>query len=299
MPVIDRRNVLSGIRVAEAMRRHVARLRRLASVEQAARFTIKFKVNAILVHEDGEAPAGVVSKTDLMGAYYAGLPLETPVDAVMVAPPLFCRADDSLEKALDAMRAHRIHRLYVLGETEEEALGVLAYPDIVGMLYRFCHKCDRSLTRLRKGSDRRDDHLRVAEVMTPSAFAASEDDSLAAVMEGLSAHRFGAALIRDGSGSPTGVISKSDLMMAYRQGVPTETPSREIMSRPVRACNQGSDLAAAIRHMIYADIQRIFVFREDPRNIVGTLSLSDAARVRSGSCRACTSSRIRLEETAD
>ncbi|MCU0574431.1 MAG: CBS domain-containing protein [Syntrophobacteraceae bacterium] len=298
MPVIDRKDVLSGIRVAEAMRRQLVQLPRLAVAEQAVRFTIKYKVNALLIHETHGAPAGVVSKTDLMGAYYAGLPLQTPVEAIMVAPPLFCRADDSLEKALEAMRTNRVHRLYVLDPGGEETVGVLAYPDIVGMLYRLCHKCDRSLVRIRRHEDGASDRFRVAEVMSPSAFSACEDDSLATVMEGLSAHRFGAALIRDRGGLPTGVISKSDLMMAYRHGVPTDTPSREVMSGPVRACDEGSELAVAIQHMVYSDIHRIFVFKGDPPNIVGTLSLSDAARVRSGSCRACIPSRIRVEETA-
>ena len=298
MPVIDRKNVLSGIRVAEAMRRQVVRLPRLAAAEQAVRFTMKYKVNALLVHETHGAPAGVVSKTDLMGAYYAGLPLDTPVEAVMVAPPLFCQADDSLEKALETMRTNRVHRLYVLDPGEEEAVGVLAYPDIVGMLYRLCHKCDRSLTRIRRHEDGGSDRFRVAEVMSPSAFSACEEDSLATVMEGLSAHRFGAALIRDRDGFPTGVISKSDLMMAYRHGVRADTPSGRVMSHPVRACEEGLELAVAIQQMVYADIQRIFVFKGEPPNIVGTLSLSDAARVRSGSCRACISSRIRVEETA-
>jgi CBS domain-containing protein len=298
MPVIDRKNVLSGIQVAEAMRRLVIRLPRLASVEQAARFTIKFKVNALLVHEEEEVPAGVVSKTDLMGAYYAGLPLDTPVEAIMVGPPLFCRESDSLETALEVMRTHRVHRLYVLGQTETEAAGVLAYPDIVGMLYRFCHKCDRSLTRVKKGGERLADHFRVAEVMTPAVYAASEDEPLTGVMEGLSAHRFGAALIRDHAGYPTGVISKSDLMVAYRHGVSPDTPSRDVMSCPVRACDQEAALASAIQHMIFSDIHRIFVFKGNPHNVVGTLSLSDAARVRSGSCRACVSSRIQVEGTA-
>lgn len=295
MPVIDRRNVLSGIKVSEAMRRLVVSLPHSASVEQAARFTIKFKVNALLVHEEGEVPAGVVSKTDLMGAYYAGLPLDTPVEAVMVAPPLFCREQDSLEKALNDMRTHRVHRLYVLGETDIQTSGVLAYPDIVGMLYRFCHKCDRSLARSSKGASRLTDHYRVSEVMTSSAHAASERDSLAAIIESLSATRFGAVLIRGEDGHPVGVVSKSDLMVAYRHNVPMETSARDIMSRPVHACEQNADLASAIRHMIYTDIHRIFVYRDDPRDIVGTLSLTDAARVRSGSCRACISSRIRVE----
>ena len=43
----------------------------------------------------------MVSKTDLMGAYYAGLPLSTACETVMMGPPLFCRAQDTLDLALD------------------------------------------------------------------------------------------------------------------------------------------------------------------------------------------------------
>ena len=53
----------------------------------------------------------------------------------MVGPPLLCRQEDSLDAALDIMRSQRIHRLYVHGEDPWRAAGVLAYPDIVGMLF--------------------------------------------------------------------------------------------------------------------------------------------------------------------
>jgi hypothetical protein len=49
--------------------------------------------------------------------------------------------------------------------------------------------------------------------------------------------------------------------------------------------------------MIVTDIHRLFVHEGDPGNIVGVISLSDAARSRSGSCHACVSSRIKVEET--
>ncbi len=297
MPVIDRKNVLSGIRTAEAMRRRVIQVHRPAPVEQAVRFTIKYKVNALLVTDDSGAPAGVVSKTDLMGAYYAGLPLDTPVEAVMMAPPLFCLPNDSLEEALETMRAERVHRLYVLDPEGGGTLGVLAYPDIVGMLYRLCHRCDRSLNRRRGEGEALRDRFRVAEVMSEGAFSAYEDDTVAAVIEGLSAQRFGATLIRDRRGAPSGVVSKTDLMMAYRHGVPTDTKAGEIMSRPVGSCDENAELSEAVQRMVYADIHRLFVYKGDPDRIVGTLSLTDAARVRSGSCRACIPSRIRLEES--
>ena len=113
MPVIDQKDVLKDFTVAEAMRRLVIDLATEAPLEQAIRFAIKYKVNAILITGADQEALGVVTKTDLMGAYYAGLPLDTPAASIMVGPPLFCRLDDSLDAALDPMRTHNIHRLYV------------------------------------------------------------------------------------------------------------------------------------------------------------------------------------------
>jgi hypothetical protein len=64
------------------------------------------------------------------------------------------------------------------------------------------------------------------------------------------------------------------------------------MSTPVKSCHGDAELSNAIQQMLLRDVQRIFVHGSDPAKIVGVLSLSDAARFRSGSCRACTSSRI-------
>ena len=55
-------------------------------------------------------------------------------------------------------------------------------------------------------------------------------------------------------------------------------------------------LEDAIQKMIFTDVHRLFVYKDDPQNITGVLSLSDAARIRSGSCHACLSSRIRVDE---
>jgi signal-transduction protein with cAMP-binding, CBS, and nucleotidyltransferase domain len=294
MSLIDRRNTLSHIQVSEAMRRLVVALPKSASIEQAVRYTIKFKVNAILVTDEKQEGVGVVSKTDLMGAYYAGLPIESAVDTIMVGPPLFCRAEDSLESALDSMRSSRIHRLYVLGGDPEKVVGVVAYPDVVGMLYRFCRKCDRNTLRIgkRKEGDHSVDTYRVVEVMTPSVQAHQEDETIMEVMEGLSSHHLGAVLIRSRQGLPVGVVSKTDLMIAYRHGVSPEGRASGVMSYPVRACDQNEHLVEAIRQMIFSDVHRVFVYKDLPPNILGVLSLSDAARVRSGSCRACVTSRI-------
>ena len=50
----------------------------------------------------------------------------------------------------------------------------------------------------------------------------------------------------------------------------------------------------AIQQMLIHDVQRLFVHADAsaPDHITGVLSLSDSARFRSGSCRACSAGRI-------
>jgi CBS domain-containing protein len=294
MRVSDRQSVMKDLTVKEAMRRLTINLAPEASLEVAISYAIKYKVNAILITDAHREALGVVTKTDLMGAYYAGLPLETPAATIMVGPPLFCHLDDSLDAALDRMRTHKIHRLYVREEAPHQAVGVLAYPDIVGLLYRYCHQCEKNLRRQRGDSEHLlADRVQLREVMTPSVFSRSADDSLVQVMEGLAAHKFGALLVTGADGEPVGVISKTDLMVAYKHRVPPDAPARTVMTGKVEACDYQDLLVNALRRMIFSDVSRLFVYRESPRHIVGVVSLSDAARFRSGTCRACVSSRIR------
>ncbi len=304
MSMIDSKSILRELTVQEAMRRLVIRVPYRASLEQATRLMIKYKVNAVLVADEEETGIGVLSKTDLMGAYYAEMPIETPAQAIMAGPPLFCNPEDSLDAALEKMRAGTVHRLYVSGDMPGKAIGVLAYPDIVGILYRYCYRCDRSLTRRRgAGPDvPPEERLRVHEIMTPSVHARDGDAQLFQVMEGLSTNRLGAALITEKDGRALGVISKTDLIVAYRHGVHPAARARTVMSSPVVACSHSDFLCTAIQTMIFSDVHRLFVYGDGagggPDRIAGVLSLTDAARVRSGTCRACTATRVNVGGSA-
>lgn len=290
----DRQRVLKGLRVQDAMRRLVTQLPATAFLSDACRTMIKFKVNAVLVIGAQQTPVGVVSKTDLMTAYYAGLPLGTEVSQIMVGPPRYCHPEDSLDAALDQMREFRIHRLYVTLGPDEPVCGVLAFPDIVGMLYRFCHQCDKSLLYRGKQAEVSawSAQLSVREVMTPNIFALPAETSLWEVMGGLAAYKFGAVPMVAADGRPVGVVSKTDLITAYLHALSPDVPARTIMSTPVLTCQQDELLLDVIQRLIFWDLHRIFVFQDRPETLVGVLSLSDAARFRSGSCRACLASRI-------
>jgi CBS domain-containing protein len=298
--VVDK-SIFGDLSVKEAMRRQVISLPATAPISQAIRYLTKYKVNALLATDDLGIPAGVVSKTDVMGAYYASLPVDSPLHHIMMSPPLYCSQSDSIESALMAMQSHRIYRLYVAGKDPGQVVGVLAYPDIVGLLYRLCHDCDRSLvSRQRKrNAEDADVFCRVRDVMTTSVVHFSEDDSLSQIMEGLSNCRFGAVLIKDVEGRPSGVISKTDLILAYKRGIEPDVEAKIVLSsRSVISCDEEELLANAIRTMVFGEIHRIFVHRSDPHNVVGVFSLSDVARLRSGSCHACMSTRIQVDRHA-
>jgi predicted transcriptional regulator len=284
--------------VEEAMRRQVIGLSQKAAIDQGINYMIKYKVNALLTTDGEDNPCGVVSKTDIMGAYYAALPIDSPLEHIMNAPPLFCSADDSLDAALSQMGSNSIYRIYVLAPDTGNVVGVLAYPDIVGLLYRYCHTCKYSHLSKEK-ANRFEEAIvryRVRDVMTQPVRSFSQKELLVQIMEGLSAFRFGAVLITNNHNEPAGVISKSDLALAYKHSVSNETTADTIMSTPVHACEENEYLEIAIQQMIFSEVHRLFVYRNDPKKIVGVLSLSDAARLRSGSCHACVSSRIKIDE---
>lgn len=292
-------NTLRHLDVSKAMRRQVTCLESTKTIAQGITTLIKYKINALLTTDDSGEPVGVVSKTDIMSAFYAGLPIDSPLEYIMVSPPLFCHTDDTLEAALEQMRTSSVYRLYVTDPETNALAGALAYPDIVGLLYRYCHNCPYSLLNKKEDSIEGNKtvlRFKVRELMTSGVQSLPHSSTLAEIMEALSAYRFGAMLLTSSEGRPAGVISKTDLTLAYKHGVTTDVTADTIMSPQVQTCDIDSYLEDGVKKMIINDIHRLFVYEHEQDNIVGVLSLTDAARGRSGSCHGCVSSRIKLEE---
>lgn len=288
-------NSLTGIVVSACMRRRVNQLYTQSTISSAITTLIKHKISGLLVMDKDEAPIGVVSKTNIVTAYYGELPLDSPLEHIMTGPPLFCEVGDPLEKALEIMKSNQVYRLYVQHPEENTVVGALAYPDIVGLLYEFCSQCDQSIyNRANKAAAEGIRRSRIGECMTRKVASVGVDDPLHQVLERLTMHHVGALLVTDSSGNGVGVISKTDLILAYNHGIPLDTVAGDIMSAPLKACREGELLEEAIRSMIFSDIHRLFVNDTATDEIVGVFSLTDAARCRSGSCHACLSSRIQV-----
>lgn len=295
MPKVEIRGVLSGIPVSAAMRRQVIALPKTAAIGQGIRFMIRYRAHAILLTDD-DIPYGVVSKTDLMSALYAELPTETPLGDVMGSQPIACFPDDLLEDALEIMEAAGVHRLYVTGANREDVIGTVGHSDIVGLLYRYCRKCEHGTARKRvkRSGNQASTRLRVKNVMTHDVVTSQAGEPLFAVIETLSVHNMGAVLVLDADLAPVGVISKTDLIIAYHHGVEPGAEARSIMHSPIYTITGETLLAEAIQQMLVRDVQRLFVHddKSEPTHISGVLALSDSARFRSGSCRACIAGRI-------
>ena len=293
-----RKLTFSGLRVFDAMRLRVVCLQGNNTIEESIRQFIKQKVAAILITDPRMIPLGVVSKTEIIAAYYGELPLDMMLQDIMSSPVLCCASDDSLEDALVMMQENSVHRLYVVDSMDGKAVGTLAYPDIVGLLYKYCHVCERGL--LNKGEETAAtgviQRLWVRDVMTRNVKSMSQEVGLSLIVEELAMSRLGAIFLFGDAKVPVGVVSKTDLTLAYKRGVSNQSSAKDVMSTTVHTCREDETLEQALRTMIHSDLSRLFVYNDDPTKITGIFTLSDAARARSGSCKACASSRITLEK---
>jgi len=282
------------MRVKEAMRRQVVSLDGTTSIWNGIGRLIKYKADALLVMDSEGNPAGIVSKTDMAGAYYAELPADTPLEAIMAGPLHTCFIDDGLDHALDIMRSNGVHQLFVVGAHADQFDGMLNYGDILGLVFQTCRNCRKN--RLRQPEAGVDDHhateTTVSEVMTPAVITCKVTDHLYQVMESLSAYRMSSVLVTGEGGNPAGVISKTNLIVAWHRGVAPDAEAAAVMSKPVISCDRKDTINQALARMLVGDMGRIFVHDGCPETIVGVLSLSDAANHRSGTCRACISSRM-------
>jgi CBS domain-containing protein len=287
--------IFSRLKVKDTMRCYVLSLRTTESIATAIQTLIKHKSDSLLIQDDDGFPSGVVTKTEVMGAYYAGLPLTTQLGDIMGAPVIHCAPEDTLESALVTMQQNAIHRVYVVDSTLK-AVGVLSYPDIVGTLYRYCCNCEFGLRRKRPADATDMVRYTVKDVMTKSIVSVQEDTSIQEVIEQLSSFKLGALMIKSPAGNPLGVVSKSDIAIAYKRQLPLHDTAARIYNKPIVSCSEATTLEEAIKRMIFSEVSRVFIYAESPKEMSGVLSLSDTARLRSGSCQACSSSRIEVKK---
>jgi len=102
-------------------------------VAEAAKLMKSKNIGSIPVIENKQTKklAGIVTDRDLALKIVAkGLDAKsTKVEAVMTRKVVTCRADDDLQKALDAMAEHQLRRIPVV-DNDNKIVGIIAQADV-------------------------------------------------------------------------------------------------------------------------------------------------------------------------
>lgn len=103
------------------------------TVEKVAKLMKRENVGSIPVVEDEKTRklVGIVTDRDLALRIVAkGLDVKsTKVESVMTRKVVTCRAEDDLQKALDAMSGHQLRRIPVV-DNDNKILGIIAQADV-------------------------------------------------------------------------------------------------------------------------------------------------------------------------
>ena len=103
------------------------------SVAKAAGLMKSEDIGSIPVIEDEQTKrlVGIVTDRDLALKVVAEGrdPKTTKVEAMMTHNVVTCRADDDLQKALDAMATHQLRRIPVV-DTDNKIVGIIAQADV-------------------------------------------------------------------------------------------------------------------------------------------------------------------------
>jgi len=108
-----------------------------SNLREAAQIMRDEDVGAVPIVEDYESKrlVGILTDRDIALKVAAGGsdPDTTKIDVVMTETPLACKADDSVEEALQIMSQHQIRRLPVV-DVDFRLVGIIAQSDVARRL---------------------------------------------------------------------------------------------------------------------------------------------------------------------
>lgn len=122
--------------------------------------------------------------------------------------------------------------------------------------------------------------MKVADIMQTAVRTVPRDTPVSEVVVSLADARVSGLPVVDTRGRVVGVVSTTDLIAAQaetrsaqEQQILEQTPVQDLMTRKPLTIESGAELREAARHMLYADVRRLFV--EDEGALVGVVSQTD------------------------
>ena len=101
-----------------------------ATVRQLIALLAEHNVGALVVSEDGERVAGIVSERDVVRRLHADeAVLDSPVSRIMTSQVRTCAGDDGLTDLMQTMTEHRIRHVPVVADGRLS--GIISIGDVV------------------------------------------------------------------------------------------------------------------------------------------------------------------------
>ena len=101
-----------------------------ATVRELIALLAEHNVGALVVSEDGERVAGIVSERDVVRRLHADATvLDTPVSSIMTVDVRTCAREDSLTDLMQTMTEHRIRHVPVVADGR--LTGIISIGDVV------------------------------------------------------------------------------------------------------------------------------------------------------------------------
>lgn len=101
-----------------------------ATVRELVALLAEHNVGALVVSEDGERVAGIVSERDVVRRLHADAGvLDSPVSSIMTAEVRTCAGEDALTDLMQLMTEHRIRHVPVVADGR--LTGIISIGDVV------------------------------------------------------------------------------------------------------------------------------------------------------------------------
>ena len=108
----------------------VVTIRPDATVRELIALLAEHNVGALVVSDDGERVAGIVSERDVVRRLHADATvLDTAVSSIMTVDVRTCAREDSLTDLMQTMTEHRIRHVPVVAD--ERLTGIISIGDVV------------------------------------------------------------------------------------------------------------------------------------------------------------------------
>lgn len=121
--------------------------------------------------------------------------------------------------------------------------------------------------------------MNVQSLMTGQIVAVNQLEPVSSAARLMLRHNLGVLPVCDDKGHLRGILTDRDIVTrcVAADMDPEDTPIREIMSRGIRTCAAGDDIAGALETMSRHQIRRLPVVAEGGR-LIGMVSLGDLAK---------------------